>query len=143
MKAKNLLFPHKAVQKNHSLLLLALRLFFGSLFMMHGYEKYINYATLRSTFPDPLSIGSEYSLILAIFGELFCPLAFIFGFLYRLGLIPMITTMSIAFFLTHHGSIKSGESALVYLIIFILAFLSGPGKYSFDYLIGKKSKSHR
>ena len=36
--------------------------------------------------------------MLAIFGELFCSVAFVFGFLYRLSMIPMIVTMAVAFF---------------------------------------------
>ena len=34
-------------------------------------------------------IGSKLSLVLAIFGEMVCSMAFIFGFLYRLTMIPM------------------------------------------------------
>ena len=35
---------------------------------------------MSESFPDPLGVGSQMSLILAIFGELACSLAFIFGF---------------------------------------------------------------
>ena len=38
---------------------------------------------------DPLGIGSQLSLVLAIFGEMVCSMAFIFGFLYRLAMLPM------------------------------------------------------
>lgn len=37
-------------------------------------------------FPDPLGVGSEISLILAIFGEVFCSVLLIFGLLIRLAL---------------------------------------------------------
>ncbi len=47
--------------------------------------------------------------MLAIFGELFCSVAFVFGFLYRLSMIPMIVTMAVAFFFAHGGSITGGS----------------------------------
>ncbi len=53
--------------------------------MSHGVQKWANYDVMSGSFPDPLGIGSQLSLVLAICGELVCSLAFIFGFLYRLG----------------------------------------------------------
>ena len=85
------------------------------------------------------------SLILAIFGELTCSLAFIFGFLYRLAMIPMIFTMGMAFFVIHGNdpcSVK--ELAFIYLVVFVLMYIAGPGKYSIDHFIAKAiSKTNR
>ena len=108
MKYNTLLFPRKANQTNFSLFLLSMRLLFGSLLMTHGYAKLMGFAAMSASFPDPLGIGSRYSLMLAIFGELFCSVAFVFGFLYRLSMIPMIVTMAVAFFFAHGGSITGG-----------------------------------
>lgn len=91
------LFPSKPDGTAMSLLLLALRILFGVLLMSHGVQKWANFDAMSGSFPDPLEVGSQMSLILAIFGELVCSLAFIFGFLYRLAMIPMIFTMSMAF----------------------------------------------
>ncbi len=135
MNFKNLLFPSKATQTGFSLFLLAMRLLFGLLLMTHGYAKLTGFSTMSASFPDPIGIGSSYSLMLAIFAELFCSAAFVFGFLYRLTMIPMIVTMSVAFFYAHGGSVAAGELAFVYLTVFVLMFLAGPGKYSVDYLV--------
>ena len=71
-------------------------------------------------------------------------MAFIIGFLYRLAMIPMIFTMVIAFFVIHANDVFAmKELALVYLIIFVLMYISGPGKYSVDYVIGRQLKNKR
>ena len=49
----------------------------------------------------------------------------------------MITTMCIAFFGIHQGSIATGELSLVYMIIYLLYLVNGPGKYSIDHLISR------
>ena len=43
--------------------------------------------------------------------------------------------MFIAFFYAHGGSIADGELAFIYLGVFLLLLLTGPGRYSADYLI--------
>lgn len=135
---KRFLFPSKPDGAAASAILLIARIIFGILLMNHGIDKWANYQELSATFPDPLGIGSSLSLGLAIFGELACSMAFIIGFLYRLAMIPMIFTMVIAFFVVHGNdpfSVK--ELAFVYLVIFILMYIIGPGKFAVDRWIGK------
>lgn len=131
---KKFLFPKRAAKEaDFSLFLLVMRLIFGILLMTHGFQKLMNYETLTQSFPDPLGIGSSASVTLAIFGELICPIGFISGFLFRLSGIPMITTMAVAFFITHGGSIANGgELALLYLIVISAIYIAGPGKYAVD-----------
>ena len=107
--------------------------------MWHGVIKWANFSILASTFPDPFNFGSQFSLLLAIFAELFCSIFFIFGFLYRLVLLPMIFTMAIAFFVIHDGSIgQGGELAFIYLIMFAILYIVGPGRFSFDHVISSQ-----
>jgi putative oxidoreductase len=112
--------------------------------MNHGIQKWSNFQELSTSFPDPLGLGSPLSLGLAVFAELACSMAFIIGFLYRLAMIPMIFTMVIAFFVIHANDVFAmKELVLVYLIIFVLMYISGPGKYSVDYVIGRQLKNKR
>lgn len=135
----NFLFPTKPNSTKVSLYLLATRIIFGVLLMNHGIQKWSNFQELSTAFPDPLGIGSELSLSLAIFGELFCSMGFIVGFLYRLAMIPMIFTMVIAFFVIHANDVFAvKELAFIYLVVFILMYLAGPGKYSIDHFIGNE-----
>ncbi|MBQ1987675.1 MAG: DoxX family protein [Muribaculaceae bacterium] len=130
------LFPEKPKSRYFSIFLLALRILFGILLLSHGIQKWAHFESLSTTFPDPLGIGSVFSLSLAIFAELFCSIFFIAGFLYRLVLLPMIATMAIAFIFVHSGSVANGgELAFIYLAMFVLLYIAGPGRYSFDRVI--------
>lgn len=140
------LFPTKSNTTKVSLLLLAVRIIFGILLMNHGIQKWTNFQELSAVFPDPLGVGSPLSLGLAIFGELACSMAFIIGFLYRLAMIPMMFTMVVAFFVIHgNDPFATKELAFVYLVVFILMYIIGPGKFAVDRWIGKalSQKAHK
>lgn len=138
------LFPSKANDTRTSLLLLAGRIIIGLLFMNHGIQKWNNFETLSTTFADPLGVGSSVSLGLAIFGELACSLAFIFGILYRLSMIPMIFTMMVAFFVIHGSDpFQEKELAFVYLVVFILMYIAGPGRFSIDNILARFIKKRK
>lgn len=129
---KDFLFPQPTDSKSFSLFLLCLRIFFGLMLMMHGLDKLYNYTELCFTFPDPTGIGREITLLFVIFVELMCSVAFIFGALYRLSMLPMIGVMAVAFLHIHQASIVQGELAFVYLIILIFMYIAGAGQYSID-----------
>ena len=137
------LFPTYAYRKNFSLFVLSLRVLFGVLLMVHGISKIIDFDTLSQTFPDPFGIGSRWSLILAIFGEVICSAAFIAGFLYRLCMIPMIFTMITAFVVVHKWSVTDGEMAFVNLMVFLLMYVAGPGRYSVDRIFADRIERSR
>lgn len=92
-------------------------------------------------FPDPLGMGPAISLVLAVFAELICSILIGFGFLTRLAAFPLIITMAVAAFIVHAGDpFKQKELSLMYLILYIVLFIIGSGKYSVDYFISKKKK---
>ncbi|RXE70029.1 DoxX family protein [Muribaculaceae bacterium Isolate-002 (NCI)] len=136
-----ILFPCPADSRRINVALLALRLLFGALFMVHGLSKLTGFIQMSSTFPDPLGIGREFSLVLAIFGEVGCSILLILGLLTRLALIPMVFTMCIAFFVIHAGvTFAAKEPAFTFLLTFVILWISGAGKYSLDYLIVNRIK---
>ena len=135
---KRFLFPVKPDGTFISVILLIVRVVFGVMLMNHGIDKWANYQELSAVFPDPLGIGSPLSLGLAIFGELACSMAFIIGFLYWLAMIPMIFTMCVAFFIVHADDpFAVKELAFVYLVVFVLMYIVGPGKFAVDRWISK------
>ena len=135
---KRFLFPVKPDGTFISVILLIVRVVFGVMLMNHGIDKWANYQELSAVFPDPLGIGSPLSLGLAIFGELACSMAFIIGFLYRLAMIPTIFTMCVAFFIVHADDpFAVKELAFVYLVVFVLMYIVGPGKFAVDRWISK------
>ena len=134
----NFLFPQYCRERIVSIVLLAVRVFFGVLFFMHGLDKMMNFSALSETFPDVLGFGSYMSLMVAIFCEFCCSLLLIAGLLQRLTLIPMIVSMGVAFFDIHDAMMPEGELALIYFIVFIILFVTGPGRYSLDYIIDNR-----
>ena len=134
----NFLFPQSFRGKGVSVLILALRMFFGVLFFVHGMEKMMNFEQLSRSFPSVLGFGSYTTLMIAIFCEFCCSLFLIAGLLERIILIPMIISMGVAFFDVHDAILPDGELSLIYMITLFILFLVGPGRYSFDYLIDKR-----
>lgn len=139
----NFLFPQYCRDRIISVILLAVRVFFGVLFFIHGVDKMMNFTALSESFPSVLGFGSYMSLMVAIFCEFCCSLFLIAGLLQRLILIPMIISMGIAFFDVHDALLPGGELALIYLVIFIILYFTGPGRYSIDYLLDIKFRKYR
>ena len=122
------------------------RIGFG-LFMAfgHGLGKLQNYSVYSSKFPDPLGVGSELSMALAIFAEMFCGILLAIGAFSRLALTQLIITMAVAAFIVHSSDPlfaapgqPSKEFALVYFWGFLTLFFAGPGKFSLDRMIVNK-----
>ena len=124
-------------------MILFVRIFFGALFFMHGLDKMMNFSQLSETFPSVLGLGSYMTLMLSIFCEFACSIFLIVGMLTRIVLIPMIASMAVAFFDIHDGFMPEGELSLIYLIVFIVLFITGPGRYSADYLIDRKVRKDK
>lgn len=121
-----------------SLGLLALRLGFGSLMLTHGIPKLMAYSTLSSQFPDPIGVGSQLSLLLAIGAEVGCSLLLILGLFTRLATLPLIITMLVAALIVHGADpLAKKEAALTFLISYVTLLLTGPGRYALDAWVEK------
>ena len=132
------IFPQYCRDRVISLLILALRVFFGILFFTHGLDKMINFNELSYSFPSIFGLGSYMSLMIAIFTEFACSLFLIYGLLVRITVIPMIAAMAVAFFDVHDAMFPDGELSLIYLVLFVILYITGPGRYSIYYLIDMK-----
>lgn len=139
----NFLFPQHFRGKGVSVLILALRIFFGVLFFLHGLDKMTNFNDLSLDYPSVMGLGSYTTLMLSIFTEFCCSLFLIAGLITRIITIPMIIAMGVAFFDIHDAMMPDGELALIYLITFFILFIVGPGRYSFDYLIDIRIKNEQ
>lgn len=121
---------------NNSLLkdigLALLRIGASALMMTHGYGK-LQMLINGAEFANPIGIGATPSLFLTMLGEFICPLFIVFGFKTRLAVIPTIITMAVAAFIVHGADpLQKKEMALLYLIVFAVIALVGPGKFSVD-----------
>lgn len=122
--------------------LLILRLTFG-LFMIygHGWGKLLRlFGSEEIRFADPFGIGPVASLALAVFAEVLCAALIAIGLFTRWATIPLIITMLVAVFIAHAGDpFRDLEKGLMFLMVYVTLFLSGPGKYSLDELIAHKN----
>ena len=139
----NFLFPQYCRKRGISFLILCLRVFFGVFFMMHGLDKMTNFSVLSESYPSIMGFGSYMTLMISIFAEFCCSLFLITGLLVRITVLPMIVAMAVAFFDVHDAMMPEGELAFIYLIIFIILYATGPGRYSLDYLIDTKVQAER
>jgi putative oxidoreductase len=122
--------------------LLILRLGSALMIMTHGWPKIAEFSSRLETFRDPIGLGPAISLQAAIFAEFFCAVLLALGFMTRISLIPLIFTMAVIAFIVHAEDPFSGkEKALLFLLIFLVQFLLGPGKYSVDAQI-RKNKNY-
>jgi putative oxidoreductase len=113
---------------------LALLRIVPSLFMLtHGFPKFQNLISGDIKFGDPIGIGDTLSLILAVIGELVCPILIIIGYKTRWAALPAAITMAVAAFIVHTADpFGKKELALLYLTFFVVIMMVGPGKYSID-----------
>ena len=105
----------------------------------HGYDKLMNYATMKTQFMPFMGLNGATSLCLVIFAEFFCSIFLVFGFATRLSTIPLIINMAVAVFMAHAGDIfGKGQAATLFLIPYVFLLITGPGAYSIDALIKKR-----
>jgi len=115
------------------LALAILRIGASAMLLTHGIPKIERLFAETIEFPDPLGVGAATSLTLAIIGEVIAPIFVLIGFRTKLACIPPIITMFVALLIIHlNDPIKTKEKAIMFLLIFIVIFLAGPGKYSID-----------
>lgn len=130
--------------------LLALRLGGGGLMLLlHGEGKLRKvFGWIRGTeegknfvtgFPDPIGIGNTLSAISAAATESLAALFIMLGLLTRLSSVALGFTMVVAAFIVHGNELwTKGELALVYLVIFAVLALTGPGRFSLDAQVVKR-----
>jgi len=100
--------------------------------LTHGIPK-INRLSNADGFPDPLGVSPMVSLILCLIGEVLAPILIIIGFKTKVAAIPAAITMAVAAFVVHApDSLAKKEHALLYFIVWVVIFLSGPGRFSID-----------
>ena len=117
--------------------LLFLRVAISVMMLTHGLYKMSNFQTLIPNF-DLIGIDGSLSLMLVIFAEVFCSIALILGLLTRLATLPLIFAMCVAIFIKHAGDpFAVKELAFLYLTVYVVILITGPGRYSIDRLLWK------
>lgn len=120
--------------------ILIARLAVAALMLNHGLPKMqALFSGDPIQFPPIMGMSSGLSLTLAVFAEVFCSILVGIGFLTRISVIPSAITMLVAISTVHAADpFAKKELAVVYLVIYVILFFAGSGKYSADYLWQRK-----
>lgn len=126
---------------NTDLSILLLRLFFGGMFAYYGWGKIQNYDAILPQFGDIIGIGPKLSFNLVIFGEFVCGILIALGLFTRLSVVPSFITMVVAFFVAHgNDPFENKIPAFTYLILSVIIFINGSGKYALDALLFREKE---
>ena len=124
---------------NNDTAALLLRIIFGGLFLYFGIFKLQLFDQLYHNFSDPIGIGPKLSFILVLFAEVLCAFFIVIGFLTRLSVIPIFIVMVVVFFIVDAKKpFQENILAFLLLLLCVLVFITGSGKYSVDRLMQKK-----
>ena len=107
----------------------------------HGFPKLLKlFGQGPIKFADVFGMGPTASLTLAVLAEFVAGILIAMGLLTRLSTIPAMFTMAVAAFVIHGPDpFSRKESALIFLLMYFVIFLIGPGRLSLDWrLFGKK-----
>jgi putative oxidoreductase len=122
-----------------SMALLVARLWFGlAMVFNHGLDKLGHFHDIVDTFPDPLGLGQEASLVLVIFAEVLAALLLTVGFMTRVAAAVLVVDMFVAFLMVHKTAMSGGELAFLYLAGYIVVLIAGGGLFSLDTLAFSK-----
>ena len=127
-----------------NLVLLFSRIFAGvSMIFLHGLPKLEKLqAGGEIKFFSFIGLGSDTTLILAIFMELVLSFLIIIGLFTRATALMMMLLMAVAALVVHAGDPFSvRETSLLYLTIYALILAAGPGRFSIDKMITKRRES--
>ncbi len=122
---------------------LFVRIAAAALMLSHGLPK-LSYLFSGSPiqFPEVFGMRSDVSLMLTVFAEVICSVFILFGLGTRLAVIPLIITMLVAVLLIHSADpFAKQEPGIQYLVLYIILFITGSGKYSIDYLLHRKQSA--
>ena len=107
----------------------------GTLFWQHGLVKLMKFGELSTSFPDPIGMGHGVSLALILFAEVLCALCVLLGLWTRLTTLPLVVGMAVAAFMANgDGPFAKQELAFLYMMMFIVIFFIGSGRFSLNRL---------
>jgi putative oxidoreductase len=141
-----LFIPSEDSELTHVALLVA-RLWFGlTMLLNHGLDKLTHFSQLATTFPDPLGVGQQASLIMVVAAEVVAALFLAAGFLTRVAAAVLVIDMFVAFLFVHKTALNGqggGELAFLYLAGYVFLAIAGAGMFSVDMLAFRKSARSR
>jgi len=123
-----------------NVVLLVLRVVVGlNMAWLHGWDKLHHFAAKAGSYPDPLGLGSKYSLALAVAGELVGALLMATGLFGRIGAFLVSVTAALTLFSVLHGTPwQAREVWELYFAASVTVLLLGCGRYSLDTVVWRR-----
>jgi putative oxidoreductase len=119
--------------------LLVLRLAIGGMILTHGWPKFQRLLETPGQFADPIGLGPEITLGLAVFAELVCAVMIVLGAWTRWVSVPLLATMLVAVLIVHsEDPFQKRELALLYGSGALTLILTGGGRFSVDGMRARK-----
>jgi putative oxidoreductase len=107
----------------------------------HGWPKLMHFSERAGRFADPLHIGHDRSLMLAIFAELICAAAVILGFATRFAAAVIVILFAVILAAVTRGApYDERELAMIYCVPFLCLVFTGGGNFALDARWGPKVK---
>ena len=129
--------------KKVDIALLITRIGIALLMLSHGVPKISGLFQSPVRFMDFLGLGPAVSLSLALFAEVVCSVFVLLGLGTRLAVIPLSITMLIAAFHVHISDpFAKQEMSLHFLLVYVVLFIMGSGRYSLDHLLFARGQSN-
>lgn len=108
---------------------------------LHGWSKLVDFSEGSADWPDPFHVGPAVSKGLTVFAELFCTILILIGLLTRAALIPLLICVAVIVFDVHaEDPFTEREHPMLYLMMYLTLFFTGPGRISLDYKVFKESE---
>jgi putative oxidoreductase len=122
--------------------LLLLRLFFAlPLTIRHGWPTLFSWWMGEISYPDPLGLGENLTMLLMGSIEAFCATFVVLGIFTRISAFFVASGFTVAVLVVHGAdSFAVKELAYMYMAGFWSVFFLGPGKFSLDSLIFSKNQ---
>src|SRR5574343_134352 len=106
------------------------------LLMVHGLPKLQHYAGELAQIDDPLHLGRQLTLWLALLAEVLCPLAIALGVYPRLACVPVLVLLLVSMLAVHPDwTLAEGQFGWLLLVIFASIGVAGGGRYQLTGLL--------
>lgn len=107
---------------------------------VHGFKKLGTGLGEAEKIPNPLHLPEVFNNAFAISANIFFPLLVLIGLFTRLATLPSLAVTLTGYFILHwNDAALVRDTPYIYSIIFLLILALGPGKYSIDNYIYKRS----
>lgn len=137
------LFTIDQNQNSIDVALLIARIGIGAFMLTHGLPKLMMLlGDAPVQFPGLMGMSPAFALFLTVFAEVVCSILILVGLGTRLASIPLIFTMILAVFFIHAADpFATQEKGFLYLLVYVVLFLLGSGKYSLDAILVNRNKA--